>query len=53
MEFRSAVWDKLASDWKFDLLENIYNEVSLDQLNDKIDLILEGKLEGKTLVNLG
>ncbi len=53
MEVRLAVWKKLASDWKFDLLETMYNEVSLDQLNDKIDRILEGKLEGKTLVNLG
>ncbi len=52
MEFRSKVWEQLANEWKFDLLESIYTEISLDQLNSKIDHILKGKLEGRTLVNL-
>ena len=52
MEFRSNIWDKLATDWKFDYLENIYDEIFLDQLNDKIEHILKGELKGRTLVNL-
>ena len=52
MDFRSSIWNKLASDWKFDYLDSIYDEIFLDQLNDKITLILKGKLKGRTLVNL-
>lgn len=52
MAFRSKVWDKLATDWKFDLLESTCDEVSLDTLNDKISSILKGELKGRTLVNL-
>ena len=52
MAFRSSVWGKLATDWKFDRLDRIYEEIVLDQLNDKIQLILKGELKGRTLVNL-
>lgn len=52
MEFRSKIWEKLASDWKFNYFEKIYDEISLDQLNDKIELILKGRLSGRTLLNL-
>jgi acrylyl-CoA reductase (NADPH) len=52
MEIRIKIWEKLATDWKFNLLENIYNEISLDGLNNKIDHILKGELKGRTLVNL-
>jgi putative YhdH/YhfP family quinone oxidoreductase len=53
MEFRSKIWNKLAANWKFDLLESIYNEIPLVELNTKIDDILKGKLKGRTIVNLG
>jgi len=52
MEFRSNVWEKLAAEWKFDMLESIYDEIFIDQLNDKIERILKGELKGRTLVNL-
>jgi len=52
MALRSSIWEKLATDWKFDYLDSIYDEIFLDQLNDKIQLILKGKLKGRTLVNL-
>ena len=52
MAFRSKVWKNLATDWKFDYLDSIYEEIVLDQLNDKIQLILKGELKGRTLVNL-
>ncbi len=52
MEYRLKIWEKLATDWKFLLLESIYNEIFLGDLDNKIDLILKGKLKGRTLVNL-
>ena len=52
MAFRSKVWKNLATDWKFDYLDSIYEEIVLDQLNDKIQLILKGALKGRTLVTL-
>ncbi len=52
MDFRSAVWEKLASDWKFDYIDKIYDEISIAQLNDKIKLILKGGLKGRTVINL-
>ncbi|MBC8441899.1 MAG: YhdH/YhfP family quinone oxidoreductase [Deltaproteobacteria bacterium] len=52
MAFRSMVWEKLATEWRFDYLKSIYDEIFLDQLNDKIQLILKGELKGRTLVNL-
>jgi len=52
MAFRKMVWEKLATDWKFDYLDSIYEEIVLDQLDDKIQLILNGELKGRTVVNL-
>jgi len=52
MALRSRIWKNLAHDWKFDRLDSIYDEIYLDQLKDKIKLILKGKLKGRTLVNL-
>jgi acrylyl-CoA reductase (NADPH) len=52
MEFRSKIWEKLALDWKFDMLNKIYDEITLDQLDDKIEAILKGQLKGRTIVNL-
>ncbi|SDU50762.1 YhdH/YhfP family quinone oxidoreductase [Desulfobacula phenolica] len=52
MEFRLKIWEKLGSDWKFDYLEKIYEEISLDKVTDKIELILKGGLTGRTLLNL-
>jgi len=52
MEFRLKIWEKLATDWKFNLLESIYNEISLDKSDNKIYHILKGELQGRTLINL-
>jgi acrylyl-CoA reductase (NADPH) len=52
MTFRKSVWEKLANDWKFDMLEGIHNEISLEELDDKINKILKGQLKGRTVVNL-
>lgn len=52
MDTRLNIWDKLASDWKPDNLNDNVDEVSLEELIKKIDIILEGKNKGRTIVNL-
>lgn len=49
---RLKVWNKIASEWKLDRLELLTTEVSLDGLNERIDLILQGKHKGRTIVRL-
>lgn len=50
---RLAVWDKLAGPWKPAHLEETAHEVGLDGLDEKIHAILQGQVQGRTLVNLG
>jgi acrylyl-CoA reductase (NADPH) len=52
MAYREIVWNKLATEWKPDNLMDLYTEISLAELNDKIDLMLDGQLKGRTIVKL-
>ena len=52
MAYREVVWKKLANEWKPDNLMDVYKEISLNELSDQIDLMLDGKLKGRTIVNL-
>jgi putative YhdH/YhfP family quinone oxidoreductase len=52
MTYRETVWNKLAKDWKPDTLLEIYREISLAELSDNINLMLDGKLKGRTILNL-
>lgn len=52
MSMREALWNKLANEWKPDGLLNLYNEITLEELDDNINLILQGKLKGRTIVKL-
>jgi len=49
---RKVVWNKLAKEWKPAKLMNIYTEISLTKLNEKIEQMLHGKLKGRTILNL-
>ena len=49
---RRIIWEKLANEWKLENLLNLYNEICLDDIKANIDLILDGKLRGRTIVNL-
>lgn len=51
-EPRRQIWEKLASEWKPDGLEQTVSEVGLNGLDEKIDLILKGKIRGRVVVNL-
>ena len=52
MPYREIVWNKLAKDWKPDNLVDVCKEISLDELSDHIDLMLDGKLKGRTIVDM-
>lgn len=49
---RSQIWQKLAAEWKLDYLDRITSEISLEDLDERIDLILAGKHQGRAIVNL-
>ncbi len=51
MEKRLKVWELLASDWKI-CFDNIYREVSLNELSTEIDIILNGNQTGRVVINL-
>ena len=52
MAHRKRVWKKLASDWKPSSLSDTFEEITLDELPEKINLMLKGKLKGRTIVNI-
>jgi acrylyl-CoA reductase (NADPH) len=52
MAYREMVWNKLAADWKPDNLIDVYTEISLGELSAHIDLMLDGKLKGRTIVDM-
>lgn len=52
MSYRKIVWEKLSKEWKLDNLLNLCREISLAELNDTIDLMLDGKSKGRIVLNL-
>ncbi len=50
MEQRITMWNKLSDEWKLDCDITLHTEIPLEQLNDAINLILQGKLMGRTIV---
>jgi acrylyl-CoA reductase (NADPH) len=52
MIYREQVWNKLSGDWKPDKLADTCNEITFMELNEKIDLMLSGKLVGRTVLNM-
>lgn len=50
MHYRTAVWNKLANDWKPKQLKETYTEIGLDEVQSKIDLMLKGQLKGRTIL---
>lgn len=52
MKIRKQIWEKLAGKWKIQNLEDIVIETSLNELSEKIDSILEGKITGRVLVKV-
>jgi len=52
MPLRLKIWQKLAADWKSDYLAELSSEIGLDDLDKHIELILQGKKKGRTVINL-
>lgn len=53
MPQRRKIWKLLAGEWKIAGLEEICRVVSLEEVSECIDAILNGRLKGRTLVDLG
>jgi putative YhdH/YhfP family quinone oxidoreductase len=51
MERRRHLWNRLASEWKPDRFESFYREISLKELSGAIDLMLQGELTGRVVIN--
>jgi putative YhdH/YhfP family quinone oxidoreductase len=51
MRARQMAWSKLAGEWRVDLTP-IITQVSLEELNPKIDQILKGGIRGRVVVEL-
>jgi acrylyl-CoA reductase (NADPH) len=49
---REPLWVKLATDWKPDNLLELYSEIKLEDIPETVALILQGKLKGRTIVNM-
>jgi acrylyl-CoA reductase (NADPH) len=52
MPLRQKVWEKLAADWKVERLDQMTTETSLEGLNEQIQLVLDRKHRGRTIVRL-
>ena len=48
---RVEAWDKLATLVKADYLDKISNEITLDQVIDNAELLMQGKIRGRVVVN--
>ena len=52
MEPRLKVWEKLAGEWKLDNLEELSAEISLDEVEERIQLLLAKASKGRTVVKI-
>lgn len=52
MARRTQVWQRLANEWKLDNLAAMVDEITLDGLEEKVQLMLKGGLKRRGLVNL-
>ena len=52
MEERKVIWSRLVDEWRPTMLEVIGSEIEMDQLPEKINLILKGKIRGRVVVNM-
>lgn len=49
---REPLWIKLATDWKPTNSLELYTEIRLEDIPETVALILQGKLKGRTIVNM-
>ena len=49
---RQNLWNKIASDWNLGGLEKLTDEISLSEIPDAVNRILDGKVFGRTVINM-
>jgi acrylyl-CoA reductase (NADPH) len=52
MPLRKKIWEKIAVEWKLDRLETLTTEAPLELLSDKIDLMMQRKHVGRTIIKM-
>ncbi len=52
MPLRQDVWQKIASDWKVDGLDTLATEASFDELDQRIDMMIQRKHRGRTIIRM-
>ena len=50
MKYRKIVWNKLAQEWKPKQLDHTCNDIKINDLQNRIELMLNGKLKGRTVL---
>jgi putative quinone oxidoreductase, YhdH/YhfP family len=51
-EHRFKIWEHLSTDWAIPGLYQAVHEVTLDEVPEQLDLMIKGKHQGRTIVNL-
>jgi D-arabinose 1-dehydrogenase-like Zn-dependent alcohol dehydrogenase len=52
MPKRLKTWGKLADEWKISMMETVVKEITLSDLDQAIDRMLQGKHKGRAIVNM-
>jgi len=52
MDIRLRIWEKLSGEWKIDDLEAYAIEVSLDEVEERIQLLLNKESKGRAVVKI-
>ena len=52
MAVRISIWQKIATTWRLPHLERLTTEISLNELDQHIESVLQGKQRGRVVLNL-
>lgn len=52
LPLRQTIWDRLGSTWKLAQLPEMASEISLAQLSEHIDLLLQSRIKGRLVVKV-
>lgn len=51
-DLRLQIWSKLAGEWSVKQLSQVVTEITLQELNEHIELILQGRQSGRVVIDL-
>lgn len=52
MDTRHKIWNRLAGEWKLKNLDMLATQITLEDLDAKIDMMLAGKSKGRTVIKI-